>query len=225
MVDIIEGYETEEQQVDAIKGWWKENGNTLIIAAVIGFAGLWGWRYYNSSLVTAQEDASQGYSDLVVKFEAQGVDAVRDDMKQFVKENESNSYGVLASLLLAKEAVKQKDLTLASSLLAELQSTNGYAPLNPVINLRLAHVQLQLGEFDEALKTAELVKEKAFAVKMNQLKGLVYLQQGDNVKAYNAFKLAVKKSTGRVDPLLQMQLDDLTLPVEKMVTAPVLDKK
>ena len=45
MVDIIEGYETEEQQVEAIKKWWKANGNTLIIGAVVGLAGLWGWRF------------------------------------------------------------------------------------------------------------------------------------------------------------------------------------
>lgn len=225
MVDIIEGYETEEQQVDAIKSWWKENGNTLVIAAVIGFAGLWGWRYYNASLITAQEDASQAYSDLIIKFEAQGVDAVRDDMQQFVKDNESNNYGVLASLLLAKEAVKQNDLALASNVLTELQTKNSYAPLNPVINLRLARVQLQQGEFDAALKTAELVTDNAFLAKASEVKGLVYLKQGDNKKAYAAFKLAVDKAAGRVDPILQMQLDDLTLADKKMADAPVLDAK
>ena len=225
MVDIIDGYETEEQQVDAIKGWWKENGTTLVIAAVIGFAGLWGWRYYNASIVTAQEDASQAYSDLVIKFEAQGVDAVRDDMQQFVKDNENNNYGVLASLLLAKEAVKQKDLALASTVLTELQSKNNYAPLNPVINLRLARVQLQQGEFDNALKTVSLVTENAFLAKASEVEGLIYLQQGDKEKAYAAFKIAAEKSNGRVDPTLQMQLDDLTLPAEEMPDAPVLDKK
>ena len=225
MVDIIEGYETEEQQVDAIKGWWKENGNTLVIAAVIGFAGLWGWRYYNASLITAQENASQAYSDLVVKFEAQGVDAVRDDMQQFVKDNESNNYGVLASLLLAKEAVKQNDLTLASTVLTELQSKNAYAPLNPVINLRLARVQLQKGEFDDALKTVGLVTENAFLAKASEVKGLIYLKQDDKEKAYAAFKLAVDKTTGRVNPILQMQFDDLT-PVKKEVAEePMLETK
>lgn len=225
MVDIIEGYETEEQQVDAIKSWWKDNGNTLVIAAVIGFAGLWGWRYYNASIITAQEEASQSYSDLVVKFEAQGVDGVRDEMQEFVKTNENNNYGVLASLLLAKEAVKQNDLTLASTVLTELQSKNGYAPLNPVINLRLARVQLQKGELDDALKTAGLVTEKAFLAKANEVKGLVYLKKGEQEKAYSAFKLAVDKTAGRVDPLLQMQLDDLTPAEKEVAKEPVLETK
>ena len=70
MVDIIEGYETEEQQVDAIKQWWKDNGNTLVIGAVVGLAGLWGWRFYGDSVIEGQEQASQAYSDMLVKFEA-----------------------------------------------------------------------------------------------------------------------------------------------------------
>jgi predicted negative regulator of RcsB-dependent stress response len=55
VVDIIEGYETEEQQVDAIKKWWHENGTMLIVGAVVGLAGLWGWRYYGETVSTSQE--------------------------------------------------------------------------------------------------------------------------------------------------------------------------
>ena len=39
-------YETEEQQVEALKRWWKENGASLIIGLVVGVSGLFGWRYY-----------------------------------------------------------------------------------------------------------------------------------------------------------------------------------
>ncbi|PAR85254.1 YfgM family protein, partial [Vibrio cholerae] len=42
----MELYDTEEQQVEAIKDWWKENGKAVIFGAVIGLGGLFGWRYY-----------------------------------------------------------------------------------------------------------------------------------------------------------------------------------
>ncbi|MGU3844696.1 YfgM family protein, partial [Vibrio diabolicus] len=42
----MELYDTEEQQVEAIKDWWKENGKAVIIGAVVGLGGLFGWRYY-----------------------------------------------------------------------------------------------------------------------------------------------------------------------------------
>ncbi|HIP76252.1 MAG TPA: tetratricopeptide repeat protein [Psychromonas hadalis] len=225
MVDIIEGYETEEQQIDAIKSWWKENGTMLIVGAVVGLVGLWGYRYYNESILTGQEEASQGYSNILVKAETQGIDSVKDDMQKFAQENTKNSYGVLASLLLAKEAVVQKDFKLAESQLTQLQTQNSYAPLTPVINLRLGRVQAQLGENDKALATLDAITETAFIVKKEQAKGLIYLALADNKKALDAFQKAISASKGRVDPVLQMQFDDLTVVGDALsAPAPVLDK-
>ncbi|AGH45899.1 TPR-like domain-containing protein [Paraglaciecola psychrophila 170] len=54
----MEQYETEEQQVEAIKRFWKENGLSLVIGALLGLGGLLGWRYYNDSQIEAKEQAS-----------------------------------------------------------------------------------------------------------------------------------------------------------------------
>ncbi|MCG6200319.1 YfgM family protein [Psychromonas antarctica] len=223
MVDIIEGYETEEQQVEAIKGWWKENGNTLIIGAVVGLAGLWGWRFYNESVISGQEQASQAYSDMLVKFEAQQGDKGLQDISLFATNNVDNSYGVLASLLLAKEAVVQKNYLLAKTQLQQLQSQNSYAPLNSVINLRLARIQLQLGEYPEALSTLALITDKSFLGKAYQVKGSIFLKQEKLENARTAFQDAINASQGRVDPALQLQFDDLAQSTDSSVAAPILD--
>ncbi len=225
MVDIIEGYATEEQQIDAIKNLWKKYGTILMISIVIAFGGFWSWHYYKSEHRVSQEEASQAYSNLMIKFQARGIDGDRNDLQKFAKENEHNSYGVLVSLLLVKELVKQKDYKQAISQLVVLQSDNRYLPLKPVINLRLAKIQLAFGKFDDALKTAALITEPSFTVKMNQLKGLIYLKKGDKVKAYYAFKLAVDKSQGNVDPILQMQFANATLPADKMLHTPLVKTK
>ena len=36
----MEVYTTEEQQVEVIKEWWKENGTSVIAGTVIGLVGL-----------------------------------------------------------------------------------------------------------------------------------------------------------------------------------------
>jgi len=222
LVDIIEGYETEEQQVDAIKQWWKDNGNTLVIGAVIGFAGLWGWRFYNDSVVEGQETASQAYNDMLVKFEAQGEDADLDQVTAFITANSDSNYAVLASLLLSKEAVAKKDFELAKSQLVQLQSQNEYAPLNPLINLRLARVEVELGQLTEALATLALVTETGFIAKAEQVKGTVYLKQGDVDSARSAFQRAIDATTGRVDPVLQLQFDDLAIATDSAAVEPLL---
>jgi predicted negative regulator of RcsB-dependent stress response len=222
VVDIIEGYETEEQQVDAIKQWWKDNGNTLMIGAVVGLAGLWGWRFYNDSVVEGQEKASQAYSDMLVQFESQGAAADLDNVQAFITENGDSNYAVLASLLLAKEAVVQKDFALAKTQLVQLQGQNKYAPLNALINLRLARVEVELGQLTDALSTLALITEAGFMAKAEQIKGTVYLQQGDVNNARIAFQSAIDASKGRVDPILQLQFDDIAIAVENEATEPVL---
>ncbi|MFQ3176576.1 MAG: putative negative regulator of RcsB-dependent stress response [Psychromonas sp.] len=223
MVDIIEGYETEEQQVIAIKSWWKENGNTLMIAAVIGLAGLWGWRFYNESVITGQEEASQAYSEMLVNFESQGGEVGLDNIRVFIADNQNNNYGVLASLLLAKEAVQQKDFALAKTQFLQLQSQNEYAPLNAIINLRLARVEGQLGEYEQALNTLTLITEPSFLAKANQVKGSIYLKMGDTEKARNAFQNAVNASEGNIGPIVQLQFDDLAIVNDKTIAAPTLE--
>lgn len=223
MVDIIEGYESEEQQVEAIKSWWKKNGNTLIIGAVVGLAGLWGWRFYNESVISNQEATSQAYSDMLLQFEAQEDEKDLESISAFAADNADNNYGVLASLLLAKEAVTQKNYELAKTQLVQLQSQNSYEPLNAVINLRLARIQAELGEYEQALATLALISEKRFLAKAYQVKGSVYLQQGEVNQARTAFQDAINASQGRVDPVLQLQFDDLALPTSAAVTEPVLD--
>ncbi|WP_022942031.1 tetratricopeptide repeat protein [Psychromonas hadalis] len=222
MVDIIEGYETEEQQVDAIKQWWKDNGNTLVIGAVVGLAGLWGWRFYNDSVIEGQEKASQAYNNMLVTFEAQGSEADLDKIQTFVTEHSGSNYAILASLLLAKEAVVKKDFKLAKTQLVQLQGQNSYAPLNPLINLRLARVEVELGQLTEALSTLALISEVGFIAKAEQVKGTVYLKQGDVNNARIAFQSAIDASKGRIDPILQLQFDDLAVAIDTEAAEPVL---
>ncbi len=223
MVDIIEGYETEEQQVDAIKKWWSENGTMLIVGAVIGLAGLWGWRYYGETVSTNQEKASTEFAQVLVKYDAKGEDHSSAEMQTFIADNKGNSYATLGSLLLAKEAVEAGDFALAKTQLTDLLASNEYAPLNPVIELRLARVNTELGDYDAALSTLNNITDEGFLVKANQSKGVVYLKQGNVESARGAFQDAVDASEGRVDPILQLQLDDLAVAKADIAPAPKLD--
>lgn len=43
---------TEEEQVEALKKWWKENGTAVIVGVVIGISavvGFWKWREYRDA--------------------------------------------------------------------------------------------------------------------------------------------------------------------------------
>ena len=72
----MELYDTEEQQVEAIKDWWKENGKAVALGAVVGLGGIFGWRYYQDMQVSAQDAASQAYTSALTTLQAQGAGGI-----------------------------------------------------------------------------------------------------------------------------------------------------
>ena len=39
-------YQTDEEKVEAIRKWWRENGTAVVAGLVLGLAGLIGWQYW-----------------------------------------------------------------------------------------------------------------------------------------------------------------------------------
>ena len=54
----MEIYSTEEQQAEAIKRFFRENGLSLALGVIVGLGGLYGWKAYNQNQITTAEQAS-----------------------------------------------------------------------------------------------------------------------------------------------------------------------
>jgi predicted negative regulator of RcsB-dependent stress response len=52
-------YETDDEKVEAIKKWWKDNGISVATGVVIGLAVVFGWRAWGN-LSTRRTGAVQG---------------------------------------------------------------------------------------------------------------------------------------------------------------------
>ncbi|PMI21753.1 hypothetical protein BCU63_30550, partial [Vibrio splendidus] len=146
----MELYDSEEQQVEAIKDWWKENGKAVIFGAVIGLGGLFGWRYYQDSVVEAREVASEGYTSVISALDAKGVDA-QSDIQAFIDANKDAEYSVLAAMQLAKAQVQAGELAAALEQLEWAKSATKDVALTPLLTYRAARIKAEQGEFDAAL--------------------------------------------------------------------------
>ncbi|HBH7907919.1 YfgM family protein [Vibrio parahaemolyticus] len=202
----MELYDTEEQQVEAIKDWWKENGKAVIIGAVVGLGGLFGWRYYQDTVIQASETASQSYTTAMNTLQEKGVDA-QSDVQAFIESNEVKEYSVLAALQLAKAQVEAKDLTAALEQLKWAQSNTKDAALSPLISYRIARIETEMGNFDAANTELGKVTDTAWAGRIAELRGDIALRQGDKDAAYAAYTEA--QQAADASPTLQMKLDDL----------------
>ena len=143
----MEIYSTEEQQAEAIKRFFRENGVSLALGIVIGLGGLYGWKYYNQSKITSAEAASNAYNELVESGE------VLTKSDSFITENGDSNYAALAAFVAAKEAVEKGEFETAVTKLTWLQDNVQNPELKATAILRLARVQAQLTQYDAALKT------------------------------------------------------------------------
>ena len=51
-------YDTEEEQVEAIKTWWKKNGTQLLTAILVVVLAVSGWRYWTNTQYVNSVNAS-----------------------------------------------------------------------------------------------------------------------------------------------------------------------
>ncbi|CAM3078855.1 YfgM family protein [Vibrio mytili] len=202
----MELYDTEEQQVEAIKDWWKENGKAVIIGAVVGLGGLFGWRYYQDSVVQASEAASHNYTQAINLLQEKGLDA-QADVQAFIDSSQVKEYSVLAALQLAKSFVNEQNLSAALEQLKWAQSNTKDAALSPLISYRIARLEAEMGNFDAASSELSKVTDATWSGRIAELRGDIALRQGDKNAAHAAYTEA--QQAADASPTLQMKLDDL----------------
>ncbi|MCG7563191.1 MULTISPECIES: tetratricopeptide repeat protein [Pseudoalteromonas] len=199
----MEIYSTEEQQAEAIKRFFRENGTSLIIGAVLGLGGLYGWKAYNQHQIDTAEAGSEAYNQLV---DSGDVLTKSDD---FLATNGESSYAVLAAFVAAKEAVEQGKLEVAQEKLSFAANTVKSPELKATAYLRLARVQAAREDYSAALATLGNPMPESFAAQVAEVKGDVLLAQGKKEAARDEYQKAVTAGGSDNNPLLQIKLDDL----------------
>ncbi|MDN3380841.1 MULTISPECIES: tetratricopeptide repeat protein [unclassified Pseudoalteromonas] len=198
-------YSTEEQQAEAIKRFFRENGVSLALGVVIGLGGLYGWKAYNQNQITTAESASDAYTTLVESGEVLGA------ADTFIDENKDTNYSVLAAFVAAKEAVEKDQLDVASEKLSWIVANVNNGDLKATATTRLARVQIAQQQYDEALNTLSAPLEDTFTATVSEIKGDIHFAQGNTDQARTAYQAAADAGGLENNPLLQIKLDDLAV--------------
>jgi len=215
----VEVYQTEEQQVEAIKSYWEENGNMIIAGIALGFAGFIGFNLYKDSKLDDELAISDSYQVLIensVKDKA----AFGANAEKFITENSDTSYASLTALALAKEAAANKDWQSAQTqLMAAIKSAPSDG-IKGIASLRLARVQIQQEQYEQALTTLAKPLPESFTAEIEEIKGDSYLLQDKKELARNAYQAAIAADGLASSPNLQMKLDDLATAINLTTTVP-----
>jgi predicted negative regulator of RcsB-dependent stress response len=201
----MEIYSTEEQQAEAIKRFFRENGVSLALGIVLGLGGLYGWKAYNAYQIESADKASNAFNALIESEDK----LVKSD--NFISENADSNYAVLAAFVAAKEAVDANQLDKAAEKLSWAATNVKNEELKATALVRLARVQAAQGKADDALATLAKPMPASFAAQIAEVKGDITLSQGNKDAARAAYQEAVDKGGLEGNPLLQVKLDDLAV--------------
>lgn len=207
----MEGYRTDEEQVEQLKKWWEENGKSIIAGIALGLIAIFGWRGWQDHIVTQGENASDLYEQMAADIrDGKGTDvkAIAEQLKQ---DYTSTPYSTFSSLLQAREAVDKDDIESAKTHLQWVLDNTDNDEFRHLAKLRLSRLLLTEGDKDAALSLIEKGDSGKFASSYHELRGDILLQQGDSKAAQDAYTqaLATQNSIRGNQSIVQMKLDDL----------------
>lgn len=198
----------EEQEINQLKDWWKENGKTIIIAFILGVGGMFGWRYWQAHQAEQIAQASAQYDALIYSAQ-QDEQAKKANIEQFVQANSKTAYAVFALLDEAKKATEKQDFAAAEVNLNQALTQSQDEVLTSIVALRLSAVQFQLGQLDNALTTLNQVKGESFNARKAILTGDIQVTKGDKVSAKNSFEQAQQSGSQLEQQMAKMKLNNL----------------
>ena len=198
----------EEQEINQLKDWWKENGKTIIVAFILGVGGMFGWRYWQAHQAEQIAQASAQYDALIYSAQ-QDEQAKKANIEQFVQANSKTAYAVFALLDEAKKAAEKQDFAVAEVNLNQALTQSQDEVLTSIVALRLSAVQFQLGQLDNALTTLNQVKGESFNARKAILTGDIQVAKGDKVAAKNSFEQAQQSGSQLEQQMAKMKLNNL----------------
>lgn len=204
-------YTTEEQQVEAIKKWWRENRWSLIGGVAIGVAMLIGGRAWLDNKHAYTEAASVVYQMMIQELSQAQLDEAEEHGKKLLGEFSDTPYAALAAFAMAKIKTEAGDLSAATPHLRWVVNNAAEKEVKHEAILRLARLLLAQNNLQEAKDILDGVDLGSYTSSSEILLGDIHLAAGRIDEArqtyVNALAVIAPGMPGR--ELLRMKLDNI----------------
>lgn len=204
-------YATDEERVEELKKWWKENGKSVIFGIALGASILIGWRYWQDYQLNQSVQASTLYTQLEQSIQQKKPEQATAFSNEIFKQYGKHIYSVYAAMSMAKMKMDEKQPEAAIAFLKQGLDDSPSSELSHILTLRLARVYLATSELDKALALVGKVENSPFSAAYEEIKGDILARQGKAQLALAAYQKAVqdKPAGTQTNPSLQYKIDDL----------------
>lgn len=200
-------YMTEEEKVEAIKKWLKENGWPIIIGVALALGASYGWRLWKAHKTQISEQSSVLYEQML------GASLQKKDIQfqqlanYLIKDYASTPYAALAAMMQARGAVTDDKLPEAQEKLQWVVSNSKQPVLRQVARIRLARVLLAEKKPEAALEMLKTIDDKTYVTLIDEVRGDAFSALKKKPEARAAYQSAIAASSeaNLVRPLLEMK--------------------
>ncbi|HEX7047585.1 MAG TPA: tetratricopeptide repeat protein [Gammaproteobacteria bacterium] len=210
----------EQEQIEGIKAWWRENRWYILGGLVISAVAVGGWRMWLQQQQELAEAASLKYENVITQSNLADLDALESSIEELQAEYSDTPYASLGTLKLAAAQVDADDFAAAADSLRWVVENTDDPQLALVARLRLARVLLQQGDFAAVHKALDVADAGEFTALYEELRGDAFLAVNDRDnarKSYEAALAAMDSAAPGDRSLVQMKLDNLAMPIDSLL--------
>ena len=202
-------YETDDEKVEAIKKWWKDNGLSVAAGIVIGLLVVFGWRTYSGYRDDVAAAASNDFDQLLATAAAGQTESALKQAELLDAEYGSTPYAALAGLVEAKVQYEAGNSAAAITALEGVISDAPDPAIKRLAALRLARIQVADGQLDAAAATLAAHDDGvSLAGDFALVRGDIAAGRGDTATARREYEQAIAAGSG-LSQLIRLKLDNL----------------
>ena len=186
-------YETEEDQIKAIKKFWNNNKKIIFVAIlIILLLSISHNIYNNNKYYNANKSVNLYYGILQANIDNKN-DIVNSEFNELKTNYPKSAYSSLAALVVASREISDNKYQDAITNLewVRQQKVDG---ISIIATLRLARIYTEINMLDEAKKTINSISSKDFLAEKNLILGNIAVAEKDLIKAKQFYKTALDNS-------------------------------
>ena len=215
---------TDQEQLDRLRQWWRENGWFLIGGVAIGLLAIYGYRQYFAYRDGESEAAAALYAQVKQAADDSNAAVAETVYEQLRTDHPNHAYTYQAALLLARGELVSAPDSAADKLRFAMEGTSD-PELAMVARLRLARALAYREQYDEALAVLAVESPGEFGGRISEIRGDIYAARGDTNAARTAYLEALVASGAELldRSFLQMKLADLPAATAEAAPATSVD--
>jgi len=203
---------TEQEQIAILKTWIKQYSLVILAGMLIAVTVISSWRYWQQRQQNTLSHASAIYDEMLAS-RAQNDKAALVHAKKLLEHYPETTYGEMAALMMAREAIIKKNDAEAETELNSVLNHSNIHFLRQIARLRLARLHIAEQKPNDALNELKTVEDKSFMGLIDEVRGDAFLALKDTTHARESYKQALAELPNAevIRPILRMKYDNLAV--------------